>query len=156
MQKISEDLGFFQKILLPTLSFGVVIAGLIITFNNDNPWDSKHLIEMAMPIAFFIFLAFRLKTGLTGLANEVWDTGNSLIVHYKRQKFTIDYANIISIHQHPKFSRPRLLVIMQHDIGLGKCFQFIPLHSFLHKGEYQEHPLITALIYRVSMCKKTS
>ncbi len=153
MRRISQNL-FFVKRVFPVLWFGF-FAFLMFTMLTNL--GAKGFSPMA--VIFPIFMAgvgfVMMKRLVWGLADEVWDDGDALVVRDKGMESRIPLTNIINVSSSAMSNPPRITLTLREPCAFGNEVSFSPPRRFgwlvtIHPGWFATmHPLAKELIQRI-------
>lgn len=156
MKKISSNWTVFYKYGFPTIWLGVLLmifgtSSLAAYHANKFYWEN--LLPMVMMVIVGLVI---MKFTIFGLVNEVYDTGNSLLVKTKGQEIKISYVDIVNINQTIMMNPQRATVMLyRSNILLGKQFSFIPVKSKSFFGAFTANKEITELTYKIDEYKRS-
>jgi len=153
MQRISSGSVALGKVVFPVIWFGILaIIFLIALFGKD-----AHGNHSPVAIVFPLFMAaigfFILKKTMWGLADEVLDAGDSLIVRIGREQDQIPLANIINVGYQPMTQGSRVTLTLRNPGRFGNEISFNAQQKFL---PYGQNPVITELIQRIDAARQAA
>ncbi len=127
MKILSSKKTFLFKKIFPVFWFGFLFVFLAVGF-----YDSKNvdLAFMIMPFVMMIFGFFLFKKVIWGLADEVRDCGEHLIVIRNGVEERIMLADIFNVSMSQFTNPPRISMRLRIPGKLGDEVEFMPVQEF--------------------------
>jgi hypothetical protein len=126
MNRVSSSYLFISKKVLPAIWFGFIGVALTLVL-YFQPEQILLAVVQLLIVAGITFSCF--KVFVFDLADEVYDTGNSLIIRFGQKAETISYDQIKSITYFPSEWVSRAIISVKGDCSLGKEIPFCPRWS---------------------------
>ncbi len=101
---------------------------------------------LIMPVFMAIFGYVIMKKLVFDLADEVWDTGDALLVKNKNEEELIPLTNIINVSYSVMVNPPRVTLTLRQPCRFGKEVSFSPPVRFV---PFSKSPIIAELIERI-------
>ena len=155
MKKISSRSTVFNKKIFPAIWFGFlglfVIAGLVGTIGNDAPTS---LFLLVGPILMAVFGFFVMKKLVWGLADEVYDCGDSLLVRIRGEEDRIALSNIMNVSASTFVNPPRATLKLVVPGKFGDEVAFCPTSGWFMFSPFAKNEVIENLIIRVDRARR--
>ena len=146
MIKISSRSTFFSKKVFPVIWFGFLVFFIIIALAGMAAKSEIIAPLLIMPVFMAIFGYVIMKKLVFDLADEVWDTGDALLVKNKNEEELIPLTNIINISYSVMVNPPRVTLTLRQPCRFGKEVSFSPPVKFV---PFSKSPIIAELIERI-------
>jgi hypothetical protein len=146
MQRISSRMTFFYKRVFPIMFFGVLVVAMIVPFAKGTA-SREFLIVPLMMVAFGFFM---MKMLIFDLVDEVWDTGDALIVRNRSQEDRIPLSSIINVGYSPWINPPRVTLSLRTPSSFGDKVVFCAPVRFM---PFTESPIVDDLIRRIDAAR---
>ena len=101
---------------------------------------------LIMPVFMAIFGYVIMKKLVFDLADEVWDTGDGLLVKNKNEEELIPFTNIINVSYSVMVNPPRVTLTLRQPCRFGKEVSFSPPVRFV---PFSKSLIIADLIERI-------
>jgi hypothetical protein len=153
MQRISSGSLAFGKVVFPAIWFGVLGIFLLIGLFGKDTHGKFSIAAVIFP--FFMAAAgyFIMKKTVWGLADEVFDTGASLLVRIGREHEEIPLANIINVGYEPVTNPYRVTLTLRSPGRFGNQISFYAQQRFPAFGQ---NPVIAELIQRIDEARRAA
>jgi hypothetical protein len=157
---LSPDAMWFLKKILPaiwfallTLYVGVSLAGFLV--GGTAPVDLFLLLRfLIMPLAAGAFVFLVVKHVLWGMADEVRDGGEYLLVRRGREIARIELADIEDVSASTSSVQSRITLRLAHSSRFGSQVAFLPKRS-ARRTVLARHEVAEDLILRVERARRT-
>ena len=146
MKKISSRSTFFSKKVFPVIWFGFLVFFIIIALAGMAAKSEIIAPLLIMPVFMAIFGYVIMKKLVFDLADEVWDTGDALLVKNKNAEELIPLTNIINVSYSVMVNPPRVTLTLRQPCRFGKEVSFLPPVRFM---PFSKSPIIADLIERI-------
>ncbi len=146
MIKISSRSTFFSKKVFPVIWFGFLVFFIIIALAGMAAKSEIIAPLLIMPVFMAIFGYVIMKKLVFDLADEVWDTGDALLVKNKNEEELIPLTNIINVSYSVMVNPPRVTLTLRQPCRFGKEVSFSPPVRFV---PFSKSPIIAELIERI-------
>ncbi|MDB6075910.1 MAG: hypothetical protein JWO89_3550 [Verrucomicrobiaceae bacterium] len=124
--RISSPDTFFLRRVFPVIWFGLLALGLIqVCFMKLKPHQSPTLLLVAL-LGMAVFSYFVMRVTLSGLVNEVYDFGDTLLVKNGGIAVQIPLRNVSHITFCSSSKPDRITLELAVPCELGKKIAFIP------------------------------
>jgi hypothetical protein len=154
MRRISSKLTFYYKRIFPAIWFGFLAIFLIIGLGSlkarQTPWPF-----LIMPIVMAVFGFFIMKKLIFGLADEVWETNDHLVVKNKGVEERILFSDIQHVNCSTMINPSRITLTLRMPSRLGSEITFSPLTRFGFLSNFSIHPIATELIDKVDHARQS-
>jgi hypothetical protein len=150
MNKISSPSTFFSKKVLPILWFGMLAIGIISSLWAGAATDRPMVIVILVLIGVAMFFRFRKRNW--GLADEVFDEGDSLLLRYGGKEDRVALSNIMSVSTSPSMDPPRISLRLVNPCKFGTEIAFSPKIGFLG-NPLANNPVAEDLMVRVDRAR---
>ena len=146
MIKISSRSTFFSKKVFPVIWFGFLVFFIIIALAGMAAKSEIIAPLLIMPVFMAIFGYVIMKKLVFDLADEVWDTGDGLLVKNKNEEELIPFTNIINVSYSVMVNPPRVTLSLRQPCRFGKEVSFSPPVRFV---PFSKSLIIADLIERI-------
>lgn len=153
MQRISSGSIAFGKVVFPVIWFGLLAIGFLLALFGKNTHGNHSLVAIVTPLFMAAVGYFIMKKTMWGMADEVLDAGDSLIVRIGQEQEQIPLANIINVGYQPMTDGSRVTLILRNPSRFGNEISFYALRKFL---PYGQNPVITELIQRIDAARQSA
>lgn len=143
MRRISSRTTFLYKRLFPMVWFGFLAFFILMGLRARG---SVVLPAILGPAAMAIFGYFLMKKLIFDLVDEVWDTGDELIVKNKGREDRIPLSAVVNVSYSAFTSPPRVTLTLRDGGVLGREITFCPPVRFV---PFSKSPIINELIERI-------
>ncbi len=130
------------------LIFFVIVSLAGMTAKSEIIWP-----VLIMPFFMAILGYVVMKKLVFDLADEVWDTGDGLLIKNKNQEELIPLTNIINIGYSIFVNPPRVTLTLRQPCRFGKEVSFSPPVRFV---PFSKSPIIDDLIERIDAKRQQS
>ena len=152
MTLISSRMTFFYKRIFPIIWFGVLtlvmVASAVIAWSSGQ---APQLMSIIVPAFMMVFGYFIMKRMVFSLVDQVYDTGDALLVKNGTQEDHIPLADISNISYAQMMNPPQVTLSFRQPTNFGDRVTFcapvrlVPLSS---------SPVIDDLIKRVDAARQ--
>ncbi len=143
MRRISSRTTFLYKRLFPIFWFGFLAFFILMVLRTRG---GAPLPAILFAMAMAIFGYFLMKKLIFDLVDEVWDTGDELIIKNKGREDRIPLSAIVNV-SYSAFTNPSRVTLTLRDAGvLGKEVSFCAPTRFL---PFSKSAIIDELIERI-------
>ncbi len=149
MQRISSGSVAPGKTAFPVIWFGLLAIFLLTAFISKDAHGNRSIAAIVTPLLIAGVGYFIMKKTSRGLADEVIDAGNFLMVRMGREEEQIPLANIINVGYQPSAS-PRVTLTLGVPSRFGSEISFYAQQKFISFGQ---NPVISDLIKRVETAR---
>ena len=146
MIKISSRSTFFSKKVFPVIWFGFLVFFIITALAGMAAKSEIIAPLLIMPVFMAIFGYVIMKKLVFDLADEVWDTGDGLLVKNKNEEELIPFTNIINVSYSVMVNPPRVTLTLRQPCRFGKEVSFSPPVRFV---PFSKSLIIADLIERI-------
>jgi hypothetical protein len=146
MKKISSRSTFFSKKVFPVIWFGFLVFFIITALAGMAAKSEGIAPLLIMPVLMAVFGYGIMKKLVFDLADEVWDTGDALLVKNKNEEELIPLTNIINVSYSVMVNPPRVTLTLRRPCRFGKEVSFSPPVRFV---PFSKSPIIADLIERI-------
>jgi hypothetical protein len=153
MKRISSRMTFFYKQVFPIFWFGFLAVFIFVAFVSKNTKNSPPAFALIMPLFMGAFGYFICKKLLWDLADEVTDSGDSLIVRFGHEQEQISLSNIINVSYSYLINPPRVTLTLRTPSRFGEEISFTPLQRFT-LNPFARSPIVADLIRRVDAARR--
>jgi hypothetical protein len=153
MERISSRMTFFSKRFFPTIWFGFLGVFILVAFVGKNSKGNLPPFALIMPLIMGAFGYFICKKLLWDLADEVTDSGDSLIVRFGHEQEQIPLTNIINVSYSYMINPPRVTLTLRTPSRFGEEISFTPLQRFT-LNPFARSPIVAELIRRVDAARR--
>lgn len=153
MERISSGMTFFMKRVFPVLWFGFLVV--FIGIGLAQPDADGRLIFIVQPLVMgaFGYVVFRML--LSGLADDVRDGGDYLMVSKGGIEERVTLANVINVDASRFVNPPRVTLRLRTPGKIGAEIAFIPKTSF-QLNPLARHPIAESLIVRADKARQST
>jgi hypothetical protein len=155
MKRISSQWTWISKYAFPVFWFGFLGFFVVTILFTARSADGPPYFALVVPILMGVFGFVMMKKMLWGLADEVLDAGDSLIVRLGNERDQIPLANIINVSYSYKSSPARVTLTLREGGRFGTEVSFSPLQRF-SLIPFARNPDILELIQRVDAARRAS
>jgi hypothetical protein len=157
MQRLSSRWTFFYKRLFPLFWFGMVaisVTGMWIAPHGAGkrvePWMAL------MPPVFMAIIGFVIfKLIIFDLVDEVWLTGDHLLVRNRGDQVSVALDNVMNVNVTMFINPPRIsLTLRTESSRLGKTIAFVPVSRQSFFAMFKPNPIATQLIESVDAARR--
>lgn len=153
MQRISSGSMNVGKIVFPVFWFGILAVIFVSSLLGKNAKGSHDPIAIVFPLMMAAFGYFIMKKTMWGLADEVVDAGDSLIVRFGHDQEQIPLSNIINVGYAPMVNPSRITLTLRAPCRFG---QEISFYSRQTMRLFAPNPVITELIQRIDAARQAA
>jgi len=161
MKQISlpSNLTFCLKRVIPVLSFGVFVFGIVeVAANLKAPASAVAPVPVALVVLMGVFCVIVLRR-VSDVVDEVWDDGDALIVKNATLEERVPLKNIINV-DYLRFSNlPRVTVTLRDPSQFGHEIAFFALPtmgSFSNRLLSNRCPLVDELTERADVARRAA
>lgn len=144
MRRLSSPVTAWQRRLMPlTLAAAVIGLGLglyRVPSLVREPLLALSLVALVALVALFQWLLLR------HLIDEVWDTGDGLLLRSRGEQVRLRWQDIESVASTRWINPPRIALTLRRETRFGRRIVFNPWWRPL---EWSEHPLLAELRERM-------
>lgn len=145
MRKISSDAVPVLKRYAPLALVGLFLSSIAVSPPRPGAPETGWLVAVSLAVTGFVYLLLRRL--LFSLVDEVWDTGDALLVKNRGSEELVPYAAIRRM-SYAQFARPQRARIELHAAGrFGSEIAFYPVGGY---GRYRPDPVLEELIARIA------
>jgi hypothetical protein len=108
---------------------------------------------LILPLMVVPLIAYVLYKVFAGLADEVWDAGDALVVKAGGQEARIPLGEIVNVGYSMLINPPRVVLLLRNPTQLGQEISFIPKREFT-LNPLARSKLIDDLIMRVDVARR--
>lgn len=142
---------FFNKRIFPLIWFGF-LAFFVITVSSAMIAKGDWRIQFLLIPAFMAIVGYIIMKKLVfDLVDEVWDTGDVLIIKNKNQEEVIPLSAIMNVSYSVFTNPPRVTLTLRHPCSFGKEVTFSPPSRFF---PFFKSPIVDELIDRIDSKRK--
>jgi hypothetical protein len=152
MNRISSKMTFFIKRVYPVMFFGFLLIFPIIFVLGWGTGQSPPLMVLIVPALMAAIFYFIAKKLFFNLVDEVWDTGEALVIRNKRMEERIALSEIMNVGYMPFMSPPLITLSLRGPSNFGSKISFCGPMRFL---PFSTSPLIDDLIERIDAARRT-
>ncbi len=153
MQRISSGSLALGKVVFPVIWFGVLAILFLIALIGKDVHGNHSLAALVFPLFLAAVGYFIMKKTMWGLADEVLDAGDSLIVRMGREQEQIPLANIINVGYQPMTNPARVTLTLRTPGRFGNEISFYAVQKFLSFGQ---NPVIAELTQRIDAARQAA
>jgi hypothetical protein len=154
MRRISSKWTFFHKRIFPIIWFGSLAVFLIVGLvGPKNEKSNQAFLVMPFVMGAFGFLV--MKKLVFGLADEVWEDENYLVVKNKGIEERISFSDIKHVNCTTMTNSPRITLTLRAPCRLGSEISFSPPLRFGLLSNFSRHPIATELIDKVDRARQS-
>jgi len=153
MQRISSGSLALGKVVFPVIWFGILAIVFLLTLFGKDAHGNHSPVAVVFPLGMAAIGYFILKKTMWGLADEVLDAGDSLIVRRGSEQEQIPLANIINVGYQPMADASRVTLTLRNPGRFGNEISFYAQKKFL---PYGQNPVITELIQRIDAARQAA
>ena len=152
MKRISSRATFFNKRVIPVIWFGFLAFFVVIALSAMIAKGKLQILFLLIPVllipAFIAVIGYVImKLLVLDLVDEVWDSGDALIVKNKNQEELIPLSEIMNVSYSVLMNPPRVTLTLRRPSRFGKEVSFIP--PFTGFMPFTKSPIINELIDRI-------
>ena len=153
MPPISSKMTFFYKRVVPIIWFGFLVLFFVFGLFSASRGSQASIIPiLIVPVLMAVFGYWIMKKLVFGLADEVLDAGDALIVRSGGQEERISLSDIKNVDYSPYMNPPQVTLSLRRETVFGDTIAFCAPVSVV---PFRTSPLIDDLINRVdSACRK--
>jgi hypothetical protein len=151
MQRISSTSTFFYKRVFPVLWFGFV-AIFFAVFFFGKPARGAAIPFFIMPVFMAAIGYVIMKKMIFNLADDVFDTGDALIVRFGSEQESVPLSEIININYMYLQNPNRVTLTLRTPSRFGKEVSFMPPTRFV---PFAKSPVVAQLIERVDAARRS-
>lgn len=152
MQRISSGSIAFGKVVFSVIWFGFIAIFFLIALFGKDTHGNHSLVAILFPFFMAAVGFFVLKKTMWGLADEVFDAGDSLIVRLGREQEQIPLANIINVGYQP-MTNSRVTLTLRSPGRFGSEISFYAQQNLRPFGQ---DPSIAELIQRIDIARQAA
>ena len=149
MQRISSRMTFYYKRVFPFVMLGFVALSIGVPFVATGA--PPPLPAILLPIVFIAIAYFVMKKLVFDLVDEVWDTGDALIIRNKGQEDRIPLSAIMNVSYSSMMNPPRVTLTLRTPSIFGDALTFAAPVRFI---PFATSPIIDELIRRVDDARR--
>ncbi|MGA3210124.1 MAG: hypothetical protein ABSD20_02400 [Terriglobales bacterium] len=153
MQRISSGSVAVGKVVFPVIWFGILAIIFLIGLFGKDAHGNHSLAAIVFPFFMAAIGYFIMKKTMWGLADEVLDAGDSLIVRIGREQEQIPLANIINVGYQFQTESARVTLTLRIPSRFGNEISFYAQQKFLR---FAPDPAITDLIQRIDAARQAA
>jgi len=124
MKRISSKQTFYVKKILPVILFAVAFAPMLVVYSETG---SFHPGTVAPAILIAIFLAFIYPKLVWGLADEVYDGGDYLLVKRGDLEDRVALSDVMNVSASMMVNPPRITLRLARPSKFGNEVMFSPI-----------------------------
>eukprot|EP01029_Cantina_marsupialis_P009751 TRINITY_DN22570_c0_g1_i3.p1 TRINITY_DN22570_c0_g1~~TRINITY_DN22570_c0_g1_i3.p1 ORF type:complete len:151 (-),score=8.91 TRINITY_DN22570_c0_g1_i3:183-635(-) len=147
MKKISSNLTFFYKKILPLYFLVFIFSLIVIGFISEPFQNSTIFLVSPLIIASLGFIIFRKL--IWNLCDNVYDCGDFLLFKNGKKEKKVYFKDIINVAQKQFLHPERVTIYTQNENKIT----FSPL---LKHNLFSSNPIVKELIKRVEQTKQTT
>lgn len=154
MKRISSRNTFVLKKVFPLFWFGSLIMFVVMVARSPVPNDQGR-IPLFVPCVMAVvgFLVFRKL--IWGLADEVHDGGDFLVVRRGGEEESVRLDNIMNVSMTTNVNPPRITLRLVQPGRFGDEIAFSPLSTFSF-NPFRKNPIAEDLMVRVDAARRGS
>jgi len=153
MQRISSGSVALGKVVFPVIWFGILAIIFLIGMFGKDTHGNHSLVAIVFPLFMAAIGFFILKKTMWGLADEVLDAGDSLIIRIGREQEQIPLANIINVGYQPMTNPARVTLTLRIPGRFGDEVSFYAQQKFL---PFAQNPVINDLVQRIDAARQAA
>lgn len=151
MRRISSRMTFANKRLFPLVWLGFLAFFVIMSTHYMITKRQLQVEFFLIPLLMAVFGYFLMKKLVLDLVDEVWDTGDALIVKNKNKEVRIPLSEVMNISYSYVVNPPRVTLMLRHPSPFGREVTFMPPTSLM---PFKKSPIVAELIERVDVMRK--
>jgi hypothetical protein len=151
MLRISSRSTFLYKRIFPLFWFGFLAIFIMVPLFGKRPEGGFPVVFFIMPVIMAGFGYFLLRKFVFDLADEVSDTGDSLVVRFGSEQERIPLCEIINVSYTYMTSPSRVTLTVRNPGRFGKEVSFCPPQRFL---PFARSPIVANLIERIDAARR--
>ncbi len=152
MQRISSGSIALGKVVFPVIWFGLLGIFFLIALFGKDAHGNHSLVAIVFPLFMGAIGFFIMKKSMWGLADEVLDAGDSLIVRIGREQEQIPLANIINVGYQPSDGY-RVTLTLRNPSRFGNQISFYAQQKFRAFGQ---NPVLAQLTQRIDAARQAA
>jgi hypothetical protein len=149
--KISSKWTFFHKRIFPFAFFGFI--AFFFADSWDHPDHEPDFMFYIVPVVMAVFMFGIMKKFVWDLADEVYDSGDSLLVRRRGEEERINLSNIINVNVSSSANQPRITLRLDKPGRLGREVAFSPASGGFTLNPFAKNPIGEDLIARVDRAR---
>lgn len=152
MRRLSSVTTVWQKRLFPVPV--LIAAGAMAYMAVAHPLPAAQAwLPWAAVVAIAVVTILVYRYRLADLADEVWLSGDDLVVHRHGEQARIALANVTGVESSRLANPPRVVVTLDRDSRFGRRFAFMPARPAFGFGR---SPIADELRQRVAAVHRTA
>jgi hypothetical protein len=152
MQRISSGSLALGKVVFPVIWFGILAIVFLIALFGKDAHGNHSPVAIVSPLFMAAVGYFIMKKTMWGLADEVLDAGDSLIVRRGSEQEQIPLENIINVGYLSMTEGSRVILTLRTPSRFGSEISFYAQQKFLHA----QNPVIAELIQRIDAARQAA
>lgn len=146
MTRLSSRSTWFSKRLFPIVWFGFVAVFFVISLSGALYRGDVPAFVLFIPILMAVLGYFVMKQLIFGLADEVWDAGEELVVKKHGREARIPLTDIVNVSYSVATNPQRVTLRLRQSGPFGKEITFAAPAVWI---PFAKSPVIEDLITRV-------
>jgi hypothetical protein len=146
MRRISSRATFFYKRVFPAIWFGFLLVFAAAPFVFPSSGQASSLPFFLAPALMVVLGYFLMRKLVFDLVDEVWDTGDALLVRNAKREDRIKLSDIKNVGYSPLMNPPRVTLSLRTPSIFGDSVSFSAPVRFL---PFSPSPVINELIERI-------
>jgi hypothetical protein len=151
MPLISSKMTFFHKRVFPVIWFGFLLFVVVRLFSASGDSPASIMPFLTVPVLMAIFGYWVMKKLLFGLADEVLDAGDALMVRSGEQEERISLSDIKNVSYSRYMNPPQVTLSLRRQTVFGDTIVFC---APLTVVPFRSSPVIDDLINRADSARQ--
>jgi hypothetical protein len=150
MTRISSKMTFLQKRVFPVIWFGFLAVFIVVALSVGGS-GANVLPGMVAPAVMAVIGFVIMKKLVWDLVDEVWDSGDALVVRNGGQEERIALADIMNVSYSAMSNPQRTTLTLRRPSSFGDKVTFCAKTSFI---PFASNPTIDELIRRIDAARR--
>src|SRR5665213_14164 len=151
MKRISSRATFLYKRVFPLIWFGFIVLFVLTDLSAARRTPLQLIPFLAVPLLMAVFGYILFRNLLFNLVDEVWDSGDELVVKNAGVEERIALKNIINVGFSTMINPEHVTLTLREPSRFGKEITFSPPRRFM---PFARSPIINGLIERVDQARR--
>jgi hypothetical protein len=153
MQRISSGTARVMKVVFPIVWFGLLAGVVVLGLFAKDAHGNRSATAVIFPLIMAAVGYYLMKKLMWGLADEVIDAGDSLIIRKRGEEEQIPLSNIINVGYSPLADPSRVTLSLRMPSRFGNQISFYVKTKLT---PFAVNPIVTELIERIDRARQSA